>query len=234
MIPGLAVSLWLLLIIRRAATRLYLPWFARWVHWQTLECFVELVLWPLNRPWYITVYWWMEVVDILLAALAIRESFLRIFSEFTQVRWFRWILYGVFILVGAYSGWKAVYLPSWGGWSTALIVGTEFLCRWGMLAIALLTALLSGFLRRPVELYEDAVVTGFGIMSAATLASVVWISLYGTRSFWFSKYSGPVGFFMAIFLWIWVFSRPLERSVFYEREIRPQDLPKVVRPHAET
>jgi len=221
MIPGLAVSLWLLLIMQRAGSGKHLPWFARYVLWVCLEGLMQVVLWPINFRWYLTAYWWMEMVDIVLAALAIRESFLRTFSEFTQMRWFRWILYGVFVLIVAYSGWKAVYRPPVvGNWLTALVVGTEFLYGWGILAIALLTALLSAFLRRPVAPHEDAVVTGFGIMAAATLTSIVWFSLFGRRSVWFSAYAPPVGVFMAVFLWIWVFSRPPETSVFYKREDR--------------
>jgi hypothetical protein len=183
----------------------------------------------ISRGLYIRVYWWMETVEILFTVIAVRESFLRIFKGFTKMPWFRWTVSGVIAAVVAYSTWKAIYHPPvQGNWLTAFVIGAEFLFRWGIAGIAVLTYVLSWALSEPSETREDAVMTGFGLISGAFILTVIWVSVFGNNLF-FSKYAPPVGYFIAAFLWIRVFSRPVEGFGFEELGIGPEDMLKLIR-----
>ena len=226
---GLASGIWLLIIVCRQSVRKQLPWFVAYVSWQVVQALSQLLALMVSRRLYITVYWWMEAVEILLTVAAVRESFLRIFRGFTKMPWFRWIVSGVIAAVVAYSAWKAIYYPPvQGNWLTSFIVGSEFLFRWGIAGIALLTYVLSWSLSELSETREDAVMTGFGLISGAVILAVIWVSVFGNNLF-FSKYAPSVGYFIAIFLWIRVFSRPVEGFSFEELGIGPEDMLKLIR-----
>src|SRR5437764_5921829 len=92
---GLAVGIWLLIIVHRQNVRTQLPWFVLYVAWQVMQALIQLVTLLISRRLYFRVYWWMESLEILLTVAAVRESFLRIFSGFTKMPWFRWTVSGV-------------------------------------------------------------------------------------------------------------------------------------------
>jgi hypothetical protein len=227
---GLAAGIWLLIILHRQNVRKHLPWFVAYVVWQVLQALVQLLAVLVISRLYITLYWWMEAVDMLLTVAAVRESFLRIFKGFTKMPWFRWTVSGVIAAIVAYSAWKAIYHPPvQGTWLTSFVVGIEFLFRWGIAGIAALTFVLSWALSEPTETWEDTILTGFGLISGAFIFSLICVSLFGNKFLSFSKYAPSVGYFIAIFLWIRVFSRPVESFGFKELGIGPEDLLKLIR-----
>src|SRR5215510_2421312 len=150
LIAGLAVNTWLLIIVHKRNVRRQLPWFALYVAWEFMLACVQLAAWLISPRLYIAVYWWMEAVEIVLIVGAVRESFLRIFRGFTSMRWFRWSVWGVIASVIVYSAWKAIYAPPVQGNRLAVfILGAEFLFRWGIAAIALLSMLLMWLVHEP-------------------------------------------------------------------------------------
>lgn len=233
-VAGIAVGVWLLIIVYRRDIRKRLPWFACYVLWELLASCIQLILLPINRRVYANVYWWMETVEIVLTVAAVRESFLRIFRGFTKMPWFRWTVSGVIGAIVAYSAWRAFYHPPLHtSRLVALVFGSEFLFRWGILGIALLTTVLSVLLQEPMNTREDAVVTGFGIASFGFLIYVLSRSLFGTKYIFLTRYAPSVGYFGAVFLWIWVFLRRVEGFGFKELGIGPEDLLKLIRRYRE-
>lgn len=229
LIAGLAANIWLLIIIHRQHVRSQLPWFALYVAWGVLAACVQLVAWETSKRLFNMVFWWIEPVEVFLIVGAVRESFLRIFRGFTRMSWFRWAVSGVIAAVVAYSAWKAVYVPHvQGNRLTSFVFGTEFMFRWGIAAIGLLTMLLSWLVKEPNS-REDAVVNGFAISSATFIANVVIYSFFGTKYLFLSEYLPSVGYFLAVFLWIWVFSRPVEGLGFKELGMGPEDMLKEIR-----
>ena len=75
--------------------------------------------------------------------------------------------------------------------------------------------------------------TGFGLISGAFILTVICVSVFGNNFLSFSKYAPSVGYFIAIFLWIRVFSRPVEGFGFEELGIGPEDLLKLIRGYRE-
>lgn len=231
---GLVVDAWLLVIVYRQGVRKQLPWFAYYVGWGVLLQSVQLATWLAGPRLYVAVYWWMELIAVILIVAAVRESFLRIFQGFTTKAGFRWLVWTVILAVVIYSAWKAIYAPPVQ--STRLgsfVVGAEFAFRWGIFGIAVLTAVFSLMLKEPMDTREDAVVTGFGLASFGVLAGIINFSLFGTKYLFFTKYAPSVGYFLAVFWWIWVFSRPVTKFGFKELGMGPEDIAKELRRYRE-
>lgn len=234
LIASLATAAWLLIVLQRQHVRKNLPWFVAYVAWQVLQASVQLVALLISPHLYNRAYWWMEAVAIMLTVAAVRESFLRIFLGFTKMHWFRWTVSAVIAAVVAYAAWKAIYHPPIeGNWLTTFVAGAEFLFRWGIFAIAILTFVLSWALEQPTETWEDTVLIGFGLISGAFIFYVASVSMFGTRFLFFTRYAPSVGYFLAIFLWIRFFSRPLQGPTFEDLGIGPEDMLKLIRRYRE-
>lgn len=148
--------------------------------------------------------------------------------------WFRWTVTAVIAVVVFYSAWKAIYHPPvQGNWLTAFVLGAEFLFRWGILGITILTFVLSWVLSEPIGFWEDAVLDGFGIISGAFILFAVGASVLGKQFLFFGKYLPSVGYFVAVFWWIRFFSRPLEGPTFEDLGIGPEDMLKLMRRYRE-
>lgn len=233
-VAGLAVDAWLLIIVYRQGIRKQLPWFALYIAWGVLLQSIQLGAWLVGPRLYIAVYWWMELIAVVLIVGSVRESFLRIFRGFTSKAGFRWSVWSVILAVVIYSAWKAIYLPPvHSSLLESFVVGAEFAFRWGIFGIAVLTTVFSLFLHEPMDTREDAVVTGFGIVSVGVLAGVISFSLFGTRYLFLTKYASSVGYFLAAFWWIWVFSRPATEFGFKELGMGPEDIAKELRRYRE-
>jgi hypothetical protein len=229
LIAALAVGAGLLIVVYRQRVRKHLPWFAFYVLWECFVTLAQLVLWPINRQLYNEVYWWVEAVEIALTVAVVRESFLRIFHGFTRKPGFRisvWIVIGAVVL---YSAWKSVLAPPLeSSRLDAFVFGAEFLVRWGIVGIALLTTILGLFTKEGIT-REDAVMVGFGVMSVAYVLYVSSFSLFGNKHIFLTKYIPSVGYFLAAFWWIYVFSRPVRQFGFEELGMGPEDIGKVLK-----
>jgi hypothetical protein len=232
-IIGFVVYFWLLMIVYRQDVRKQLPWFVLYVAWGVLNASVQLATWIISPKLYIAVYWWMELIAVILIVGAVRESFLRIFQGFTSEAWFRWSVWSMILAVVIYSAWKAVYLPVHSSRLESFVVGAEFAFRWGIFGIAVLTAILSVLVKEPMDTREDAVVTGFALASVGVLAGVISFSLFGKKYLFVTKYASSVGYFLAVFWWIWVFSRPVAEFGFKELGMGPEDIAKELRRYRE-
>jgi len=209
-VANLLVNLWLLIIVHRQCVRKQLPWFASYIAWEVVSGSFELAFWLSNRPLFPGLYWSFEAVEIALIVAAVRESFLRMFQGFTTIRGFRWSVWSVIGGVVIYSVWKAIHVPPLQASRLGVFVaGAEFLFRWGIAGIALLTAFLSIRMHESMDTREHAVVTGFGIASLAFVLYIGSFSVFPTKYIFLFKYLPTVGYFLAAFWWIWVFSRPV-------------------------
>lgn len=231
---NLLINFWLLIILYRQQVRKQLPWFVLYVVWEILSGCFSVATSLLRPKLYAAAYWWLETVEIALIVAAVRESFLRLFQGFTKKTGFRWSVWAVIGGVVVYSAWKAVYAPpALGNKLGVFEVGAEFLFRWAVIGIALLTTILGFLLKESPDTREEAVVAGFGTASAGFLAYVISFSIFGTKYIFLTKYAPTVGYFLAAFWWIWVFSRPEEQFGFEELGMGPEDIARVLRRYRE-
>lgn len=227
-VVGLLAYACLLMIVQRQEIRKQLPWFALYVAWETLATLVQLTLWLTRRDLYFAAYWWMEAVEIGLTVAAVRESFLRIFQGFTRKPGFQMALWTVIGAVVAYSAWKSIHAPPLeSSHLDAFVYDAEFLFRWGIVGIAILTTVL-GLLTKEGITREDAVMVGFGVASVAFVLYVSSFSLFGNKYIFLTKYIPSVGYFVTVFLWVYVFSRPVRRFGFEELGMGPEDIRKAL------
>jgi len=233
-VVGFFAHLLLLIILQRQGVRKQLPWFALYVMWECLATLSQLTLWLARRKLYYATYWWMEAVEIALTVAAVRESFLRIFQGFTRKPGFRWSVWTVIGAVVAYSAWKAVYAPPLQVTRLfTFVFGAEFLFRWGFLGITALTAVLSLLMKEGIS-REDSVVTGFGAAAGAFLLYLGTFSLFGSKYVFLTKYIPSVGYFVAVFWWIYVFSRPVRKFGFEELGMGPEEIRNALRRYRES
>jgi hypothetical protein len=229
LIGSLALDIWLLTILHRQGVRKQLLWFVIYVACGILSQTTQMVARAISLRLYITVYWWLEAVAVVLIVAAFRESFLRIFQGITRKPGFRLALWSVIGAVVVYSAWKAVHAPPLQtSRLDTFVFGAEFLYRWGIAGIALLTTILSLFAKEGIT-REDAVVTGFGVSSLAFILYVSSFSLFGKQYVFLTKYIPSVGYFVAVFLWIYVFSRPLSQFGFEELGMGPEEIGNALR-----
>lgn len=225
LIAYLLVHAWLLAVLRRRAVWRELPWFVSYIGWGFLATAVNLATYSIDPKLYAKAYWWLEGVNVALLVGAMRESFLRIFSGFTSKIGFRWSLWAVIAGVIVYSAWKAIYAPPiQSNRLASFILGAEFAFRWGIAAVGLLAIIHMYFLDEPLTGREAAVVGGLGFASIAFLVWVVSRSVFGTRFIFFTKYLPTVGYFVAVFWWIWVFSRPVREAGLKDLGMEPEDV----------
>jgi hypothetical protein len=214
------------------AVRKQLPWFVLYIAWELLATTVGLVTWTFSSRLYVTVYWWMEAVRITLIVGAVRESLLRIFEGFKSL--LRWSVLAVIAFVILYSAWKAIHAPPiQSNRLVSFILGSEFTFRWGIAAISILSASLMWIVQEPRGSREGVVITGCGVASMAVVAYVLSRSLFGTRFTFFTQYLADVGYFAAAFLWIRVFSRPVEELGYKELGMGPEDIARELRRYRE-
>jgi hypothetical protein len=227
---NLLVNLWLLIILQRQRVRKQLPWFVSYIVWEVLAGAVGLVLWVGNRKLFVSLYWWTEAVEVALIVAAVRESFLRLFRGFTKKPGLRWSVWGVIGGVVIYSIWNAFAIASLQQNKFGIFeVDAEFLFRWVIFGIAVLTTILGLLLGESPETREDAVIMGFGAASAGFLAFVISFSVFGTKYTFLTKFAPSVGYFLAVAWWIWVFSHPVARFGFKELGMGPEDIAKALR-----
>jgi hypothetical protein len=187
--------------------------------------FVGLVLWVVNRHLYVTVYWWLDVAQVILIVGTVRESFLRTFVGFSSLRWFPWLVWSVVGSIFVYSGWHAIYAPHvQSNRILASIIDGEFAFRWAIVAVGLLSAGLERLFQLPRDTREVAVIDGSAVASVGLLAWVVIRSLFGTRYSLVTQYFGELAYLLASSIWIKYMLRPEAAVGFNELGLSPEQV----------
>lgn len=230
---NLVLDLWLLIMLHRQRVWSQLPWFVVYVSCELLSTLVGFSISLFSRKLYVTVFWCMEGARIGVMVAAVRESLLRIFRGFKRL--LRWSVLTVIAAVVAYSAWKAVHAPPvQSNRLVTFILAAEFTFRWGVAAVALLSVGLMAFVQEPMGSREDAVVTGCGIASLAFVGNVLIRSFFGTRFTFLSQYLPDMGYFIAAWWWIRIFSRPVQEYGFKELGMGPEDIRRELRNYRES
>lgn len=199
-----------------------MPWFVYYVAWEVFAGFATLPFWLFRRQLYNTLTWWMEPVEIALIVAAVRESCLRVFEAVVGFRSGVWAVISAVII---YSAWEAFHAPPIQANRFGVFeVQAEFLFRWAILGIWMLIMALSGLLGIPTNTRENAVVTGFGVICGSFLLYIGIFWVFGNKYTFLAQYVPPVGYFVAVGWWIWVFTCPIEKYGFKELGMGPKDI----------
>jgi hypothetical protein len=221
----LAVSGWLLVVMLRRGIWRSLPWFTSYIASEVLGACAGLALWSVNRHLYLTVYWSLDAVQLILIVGAVRESFVRTFVGFSSLRWFPRLVAGVIATVLVYAAWKAIYAPPvQNNRLVALIIGGEFTFRWGIVAVGLLSAGLERLFSLARDTHEVAVIDGCAVVSVGILAWAVIRSLFGTRYSLITQYFGELAYLLASWIWLKYMLRQKAETGFEQLGMAPEQV----------
>src|SRR5579864_7122351 len=95
----------LFLLLRSGGNRRF-PWFFVYILYSLVESVLRLAARGFGSGYgglYYNVYYWTEIGEVLLAVLAVRESFLNVFREYARLRWFLITVWGSVALALAYA-----------------------------------------------------------------------------------------------------------------------------------
>lgn len=219
---NLVLDAWLLKILWQQRVRKSLAWFVAYIGWELLSTVVGLATYLVSSRLYIAVYWWKEGIRMALLVGTVRESLLRIFRGFNSL--LRWSVAGVIMIVLLYSAWKAVHVPPvQSNRIASFMLGAEFTFRWGIAGVTVVALALMWSMNEPKGSRESAVITGVAIAAMGFVAWAIIRSVFGTRFLSFAQYLPDMGYFIAAFYWIKMFSRPASEVGLDHLGMEPKD-----------
>jgi hypothetical protein len=199
-----------LLIKRQLQHRFF--WFLAYIIYALIEEGLRLGA-SGSRILYARVYWWTEVGDVILSVMAVRESFLNAFREFTRLRWFIWLVWcsvGLALLYAAFRAWFSP--PFHATRQGAIIIGLETGVDYSLTAVGILYFAVLLFFRIQEHQWESGVISGFTINASFAVLGLLTLSIFGKKFRVLNEWIPAVAYIMAEIEWFIVLKRP-ERKV---------------------
>lgn len=184
----------------------------RWFFGYLVYAFAESVARVLvsnDRNLYLYVYWITEVLDVVLLAIAVGESFsrtLRPFAVFKGVRIAFWMSVATPVI---YSIARSILQPPVQAnmWAQVLI-GVEITVSYLVIAVTVLYFVLVKLFDIQDNRYESGIILGFGINSGISACGYLVLSIFGRKSTALSTALPPLAFVLAEGLWVATFMKP--------------------------
>jgi hypothetical protein len=152
---------------------------------------------------YFYVYWWSDFIGVLVALLAIYETFLRrIFPRFAAVRFYRYLFPAAAVII-AFLAFLAVQHSADTRTSYQVTSRVLDFVRSAVIGFFVAVILLMG---RQFSGYEFSVAAGFGIQAAVALANAALRVQAHNRSTLMDRIE-PLVFDASCIIWLWAFSR---------------------------
>jgi len=162
-----------------------------------------------NRPWtYFYVYWAAEAVYSILGFFAIDEAFRRVFRNFYVLRWFRFLLPGVGIVMLILAVVEGYFNPPvQAPWWLATIYVGEIAVRCLQVGIFALFVLLVRLYLLPWQNYAFGISVGFSIAAFGMFTTVMLRSALGTKLMAL-QYVPAMAYLIAVLIWLASFIKP--------------------------
>jgi hypothetical protein len=190
----------LVFLVKRKAHRLF-PLFFCYVAYAIAETSVQWATYS-NPRLYFKVYWITEAIDIILAVAATCESFISTFRGFFALRWFRFVLPMLAIIVAIYATWKAwVHPPVLNSPLAALVIGLEIALRYYIAGIFLIYVASRAMWKVSNFRFQYNIVLGYFLASAGMLVAALLRSEFGTKYRLTISWAQPVGYSFALLVW---------------------------------
>lgn len=231
---GLVLHTWITLILLHHRTYLHFPFFfiynayAALAHAGRLVAF--LVAFYVPGTYYFNVYWWTELVSLLLAIAATHEAFRSVFEGFYLLPWFRWAYFGGISIVLISSILNSIFNPPRDvhpSFRTVLDIGIPVNCI--LAAIAVLFYISAKLLRVGFRRHPFSIVLGFGITAIGGLLVYVIRSVFGKKMETFGIYAPNVAYYLAQLIWLSAFYRRQSQSDEGPPPIPPEQMAEEVR-----
>jgi hypothetical protein len=169
-----------------------------------------------------------EPVYALLGYLAISEVFYRVFKNFYQIWWFKWLLPGTGIfMIGLSILISTLRPPIHAGRFLATVFVFEIIVRCLQLGVFFLIFGLAQFYDLFWRQYSFGIAGGFGVAAFGILLSNVLRSIFGTKYIVSLQYVIFVSYLLAVLIWLASFLKPLPPDPL--RDVRPLLTPDLLR-----
>jgi hypothetical protein len=216
----------LLLLMRRRLHRRF-GWFLVYIVYEIIESSLRLAV-SGNKNLYYTVFWWTEIGDVALTALAFGESFVNTFREYTRLRWFVTIIWSCIGAALLYALFKAlVFPPVQANRRGAIIIGLEVAINFALIIVGILYFVLKTLLNTKGHQWESGVISGFGVYIVSTIFRFLIRSIFGTQFRLLNEWIRPIGYLLAEIIWVLELSRAERKPPVPIRDLNVDDLTKL-------
>jgi len=201
-ITGIALLTCIVVLLWRRSLLRTFPLFSSYALYMLLATIAYLITLPTPRV-YFYVYWITTPLAVILAILAVHESFRRVFRVFYLVRWFRFCFPGAIVLPLLYSVLMGYLSPpvQARGYYAAIISGM-MTAQYIILAISLVFFGLVRFLQVPWRIHEYRIVAGFALSSGVTALAAGVRSVFGTRFSFVSEMLPGLTYLVVLGIWL--------------------------------
>jgi hypothetical protein len=162
-----------------------------------------------NQPsLYFDVYWISEAFSVLLAFLALQESFYLVFRNFLSIPWFKFLFPGIGILMFSTAVLRAAFHPVMqASLLASTLISLEIAVGFLQFGIFCLFILLVRFFHMRWRQHAFGVILGFGIAAAGTLVVFLLRSEFGTRFNPIARITPPIAYIIGVVVWLATFLR---------------------------
>jgi len=205
---GPALQLWLLVILLRRRLYSQFLWFCIYTGFAVAAGIAEFAV-RNHRAIYFYLYWTEEAIYTILGFFAIQESFRRVFRNFYILRWFRFLLPGVGVVMLALAILEGYFNPpiAVSSWAATIYVGDIAVSCLQVGIFALFVVLVRLYLL-PWQNYAFGISVGFSIAAFGTFMSMILVSAFATKVFLIGRYVPAMAYLIAILIWLASFFRP--------------------------
>jgi len=161
-----------------------------------------------NPTIYFYVYWSAEVLSVVLAFLALQESFYLVFRNFLSIPGFKLLFPGIGILMLFVAVLRAMsHSVSQADVLTSTLISLEIIVGFLQFGIFCLFILLVRFFHMRWRQYAFGVVFGFGIFAAGSLVVLLLRSEFGTKFDLVVRTTPGIVYIIEVGVWVATFLR---------------------------
>ena len=205
---GPALQLWLLIILLRRRLYNQFLWFCIYTGFAVAAGIAEFAV-RNHRPIYFYLYWVSEAIYAILGFFAIQEAFRRVFRNFYVLRWFRFLLPGVGVVMLVLAILEGYFNPPIQvvPWAATIYVA-EIAVRCLQVGIFALFVLLVRLYFLPWQNYAFGISVGFSIAAFGMFTSMMLVSALGTKILLAAQYTPALAYLIAVLIWLASFIKP--------------------------
>lgn len=220
---GLLLEIWLLVAMRKRGIFRAFPFFSTYIFSSAVISGLKLAV-VHDYITYFWTYWCAEILYVVLALLSLHEAFKKLFEPFIRsYSWFRLVFPVSVVVFATIPLFHALKEPLKNPWALVdFMLSVELgmgLLQCGLFAVFLL---IKQVFRLRGRIYAWGIVEGFAATSLAGLTYGMR-SEFGKAFFFVAKYAAPVGYILALVLWLDTFTRR-ERDIKWPFAIAPEQL----------
>ena len=162
-----------------------------------------------NHPaQYFYVYWYGEVISVLLIFLALQESFYLVFRNFLSMAWFRVLFPAIGILMVIVAVVRAAFHPvAQAGLLASALITLEIAVSLLQVGLFCLFIVLVRFFHMRWSQHAFGVVLGFGITAGGTLVVYLLRSEFGTKVDPIVRITPLLAYIAGVVVWLATFLR---------------------------